>query len=478
MFRMLLGSLLALALVVPSYAGLRVIHASPDAPAVDVIVNDDFENRPVEDLAFTGVTSYLQLPSAEYNFKVVPAGADEPVVIDATADIDGTLDYSVIASGELAHISPVILVDDNTIAEGQARVRFVHLSPNAPAVDIALAGGDVLFDNVSFTESGGYITVPAGTYDLEARLDSDGTVVLDLPGVMLDGDTVYTVYAMGLVGDPDAPLQAVISVDAQAPAKVRVVHASPDAPSVDVIVNDADDPAITDLAFTEFTPYVELPAGDYNFKVVPAGNEEPVVIDADAMLSVATDYTIIAADLLAQITPLVFVDDNSLLDDQARVRFIHLSPNAPAVDIAVAGTDIVLFEDVSFTESGGYISVPPGAYDLEARIAGTETVALSVPGVCVAANTVYTVYAMGLVGDMETPLQAVLSIDERAFTLGDLDCDGQIHNFDIDAFVLALTNPTAYFDAYPLCDITLADVNGDGLVNNFDIDSFVDLLTD
>jgi len=61
--------------------------------------------------------------------------------------------------------------------------------------------------------------------------------------------------------------------------------------------------------------------------------------------------------------------------------------------------------------------------------------------------------------------------------LGDLNCDGAVNNFDIDAFVLALTNPTGYKARYPDCDITNADVNGDHAVNNFDIDPFVRLLT-
>jgi hypothetical protein len=60
---------------------------------------------------------------------------------------------------------------------------------------------------------------------------------------------------------------------------------------------------------------------------------------------------------------------------------------------------------------------------------------------------------------------------------GDLNCDGAVNTFDIDPFVLALTNPAAYAAAHPDCDFMLADINGDGLVNAFDIDPFVLLLT-
>ena len=66
---------------------------------------------------------------------------------------------------------------------------------------------------------------------------------------------------------------------------------------------------------------------------------------------------------------------------------------------------------------------------------------------------------------------------ESAGLLGDLNCDGAVNTFDIDPFVLALTNPSAYTAAHPDCPITNADANGDGDVNAFDIDPFVLLLT-
>ncbi len=59
---------------------------------------------------------------------------------------------------------------------------------------------------------------------------------------------------------------------------------------------------------------------------------------------------------------------------------------------------------------------------------------------------------------------------------GDMNCDGAIDFFDIDGFVLAVTDPPAYEATYPDCDLTLADCNGDGSVDFFDIDAFVELV--
>jgi hypothetical protein len=51
-----------------------------------------------------------------------------------------------------------------------------------------------------------------------------------------------------------------------------------------------------------------------------------------------------------------------------------------------------------------------------------------------------------------------------------------VNAFDIDPFVLALTDPAAYAAVYPYCNRNLADCNGDGSVDAFDIDPFVALL--
>ncbi len=196
-------------------ADLRVVHASPDAPNVDVIVNNNFGAPLFSNAPFTGVTNYVAVPTGLYNVKVVPAGQTQPAVIDADLNIDGALDYTVAATGLLAGITPTVYVDDNTLDPNNARIRFIHLSPNAPAVDIAVAnGGPVLFGDVMFRENGGYINVPAGTYPLEVRVAGTSTVALTLDPLTVNSNTVYSVFAMGLLQSEAAPLQAVVSVDA------------------------------------------------------------------------------------------------------------------------------------------------------------------------------------------------------------------------------------------------------------------------
>ncbi|MCG3128690.1 MAG: hypothetical protein CHACPFDD_03580 [Phycisphaerae bacterium] len=66
----------------------------------------------------------------------------------------------------------------------------------------------------------------------------------------------------------------------------------------------------------------------------------------------------------------------------------------------------------------------------------------------------------------------------RRFRDGDMNCDGSINGFDVEGFVVALSDPDLYGVLYPVCDRTLADVNRDGSVNGYDVDSFVQALLD
>jgi LPXTG-motif cell wall-anchored protein len=192
-------------------------------------------------------------------------------------------------------------------------------------------------------------------------------------------------------------------------ARVRVVHASPDAPAVDVWVNGSV--AFSNAPFQGITDYAELAPDSYLVQVSPTGATEPIVIEATLDLAGGTDYTVVAVGQLANIEPLVLVDNNSApAAGKAHVRFVHASPDAPAVDIAVANGGPVLFSNVPFKGVGDYLPVDAGTYDLEARLAGTDTVALSVPGVSLADGAVYTIFAMGLAGG-EPALTAVASMD-------------------------------------------------------------------
>jgi hypothetical protein len=187
----------------PATARVMVVHASPNAPAVDLRVNNAVA---LSNVAYPANSNYSSIGAGSTNIKVSPTGTTN-YVIDATVDLKSNMNYSVFAIDSVAKIKAAVVTDDLTApAAGKAHVRFFHFSPNAPAVDIAVTGGPVVFSNRMFNDQAtnnalqNFTPLDAGTYNLEVRLAGTNTVVLSLPNLMLTAGKIYTVFAKGFVG--------------------------------------------------------------------------------------------------------------------------------------------------------------------------------------------------------------------------------------------------------------------------------------
>lgn len=190
-----------------STSQVMVVHASPNAPNVDVRINN---NVALSNVPYPTNSGYTQLNSGSTNIKVAPAGTTTNV-IDATVNLEANKNYSVFAVDSVSKIKAAVVVDDlTTPASGKAHVRFFHFSANAPAVDIAVTGGPVLFSNRTFNDQGtnasvaNFTPLNAGTYNLEVRAAGTNTVVLSLPNINLTAGKIYTVFAKGFLGGAGA----------------------------------------------------------------------------------------------------------------------------------------------------------------------------------------------------------------------------------------------------------------------------------
>jgi Domain of unknown function (DUF4397) len=181
-------------------------------------------------------------------------------------------------------------------------------------------------------------------------------------------------------------------------AKAIIIHASPDAPSVNISLDGSVVTALGTLDFTKSTPYTSLPASK-DIKVglrVPAATTDAYA--ATVKLGKDSSYTVLAINKLANIGFLLFNDTEFLkapASGKAKVRFIHASPDAPAVDITAKGSTAKIFDNVAF-KGASIVETAAGTLDLDVKVAGSQTVALSLTGVKLDAGKIYTVFARGL----------------------------------------------------------------------------------
>ena len=167
----------------------------------------------LEDVPFGATSAYLDVPAGDRTVEITAAGDADTVVFSGDVGVEAGQAYTVAAIGEIGEeadqsFEPLVLSDDNSDpGEDTARLRLVHASPDAPAVDVkAESSGDVLYDGVAYGGSG-YVEVPANDYTVQVRGDTesnDGDVVADFD-VTLAGGEVYTAFAAGYLSPDDEP---------------------------------------------------------------------------------------------------------------------------------------------------------------------------------------------------------------------------------------------------------------------------------
>lgn len=304
----------------------------------------------------------------------------------------------------------------------ETQLRVIHGSADAPLVNV-LANGNIIegLAGVDYTVGSGFITLDAATYSVTVDgilPDESTTQVLDLGEVALAADTQYTVFAHGFVMADDNPnndLAAAVITNAKSEVgagniRLQVLHAAPNAPTVDLHVTgatDAIDSALATLAYGDVTGQVEVPAGVYRVRLVlPDGQEGAGTVAYDVVLpdlAAGADLFVAAVPTTSVGTSPVklLVNDgtttSTLIDDRttAAVRVIHAAADVPNVDVFVAGNKVDSLSNAPFQGVTGYATLPAGDYLVEAKLTADNTVTGISETLSVSTNMRYTVNAVG-----------------------------------------------------------------------------------
>lgn len=173
---------------------------------------------------------------------------------------------------------------------------------------------------------------------------------------------------------------------------VRVFHASPNGSSVDIYVNGGL--AFKNLQFKDFTEYVQLPMGEYKIEVFSAGQKETPILTQNIRIPEKEVITIAAVGNSEDLQLIPYIEGNAddLLEDESRVRIIHLSPDAPNVDVLIDGN--LAFTDIGFMDATDYVQLLSGSYNLTVNLADTEDTVLTL-NTDLKSQKVYTIYVVG-----------------------------------------------------------------------------------
>ena len=429
-------------------ADLRVIHASPDAPPVNVQISSRTYNKEISNLDYAASSGYESVRSGRRDVTVeaIIPGGNLDVLSEPGFKFDMGQRYNVLAVGKVAEDPSVdgdeldlLLVEESAAnpGAGEVAVAVVHASADAPEVDVYVTapGTDVsdpnLFPNFTFDFKDPAVdagSLPAGKYDITVTLAGKKDVAYNISDVDLSPfagqklliAAVSTTTATNkeaspiklLVATDDAQL---VLLDEDTAAGARVVHLSPNADAaaaslgepdgkVEVIANSlslgvSGLELIDGFTYTEIAPPVGNPplplTADGSYVLVPPANDFTfdvnvnegvnVFMSGELPLSSGSEYTVIAAGLVGMdplFDLLATEDNNRSIVTQATVKVVHGAPAAGTVNVYVtpageytkeeieaaynSGDDSIkpLLENFNFGDITDYVPVPPGDYDI------------------------------------------------------------------------------------------------------------------
>ncbi len=195
-------------------AQLRALHASPDAPNVDISVNG---TSVATNVPYESATSYLKIKEGKTEVQVYPTGTTT-AVLDYTFTAKNKSYYTFLAANKVASIQSLLFTDDNSAPPaGDFNLRLIHGAPSAGNVDIYITApgaalGTPTLSNVAFAAASGYLSEPAGSYEVRITPTGTQTVVIDTGALTFAAGQVRTAVALDPVNET-GPFQAVVLND-------------------------------------------------------------------------------------------------------------------------------------------------------------------------------------------------------------------------------------------------------------------------
>lgn len=192
---------------------LRTVNASPTLATYNVYLNGSVINSAA--LPYAGSVAYTAREAGSYSLKFTTASSSESLFTKSVTLSPNVYQsfYLINKSGSLDGLA---LTDDLSIsATDKAYIRFINLSPDAPAMDLIKNGTTTaLFTNKAYKTATAFTQVDAGSYVLDAKETASGTVKASLTGFTFIAGYHYDIIYGGLVTPAD---------DSQRPVNLQAV---------------------------------------------------------------------------------------------------------------------------------------------------------------------------------------------------------------------------------------------------------------
>ena len=164
----------------------------------------------------------------------------------------------------LTALAAPIWIHPTAAQEIQTRVQFLHAGPNVGKVEMFI-NGDKKVDNFNYGDISDWVNLDPGSVELRINEDRRGTnwTIFDAVYPVPAGNDYYVVVSDELIlsGAVDR------SPITDGTARVKIVQASVDLPTVNVVATGSDVKFASQLSYPRSSDPVPVPAGTYDIVV-------------------------------------------------------------------------------------------------------------------------------------------------------------------------------------------------------------------
>ncbi|WP_404329024.1 DUF4397 domain-containing protein [Mesobacillus maritimus] len=173
----------------PLPARLRVFHSDKSNRKLDIYL----DGIPIiTDLSYSETNQYLLIPPGKHQIIINVAGNRGQQLLKKNIFLAAGRYYTLVTTKDSRNQKLLAFEDHPIVPVGEAKIRFLNLSPNAREIDIAVKNRDVIFPKLNYRNATSYLGITPMKLDLEARKHGTNEVVLNLPILSLKPNTAYS----------------------------------------------------------------------------------------------------------------------------------------------------------------------------------------------------------------------------------------------------------------------------------------------
>lgn len=177
---------------------MRFLHAAPGVRNIDVHVDG---NVLLKGFAFQSVSEYTALSSGKHKIELFATGDTEDPLFSEEFDLESEVAVTAAVAGQGEDLQVELYPDQSNVRDRQASLRLIHLSPNAPKVDLATLEGQGLFTGIDVLAASPYKDISPGelNFTINPSGNPEAPTVSEV-AVDLEPGKAYSAVLTGVAG--------------------------------------------------------------------------------------------------------------------------------------------------------------------------------------------------------------------------------------------------------------------------------------